>query len=236
MAAEKQGIEPLDVDNYATWRVRMKCILITKGLWSAIECDENATPDASVDKKALAQMGLYVKEHHLTVLDRCKTAKEAWELLEKTYQAKSNARKRQLRKALTTLKMGASEPLTKYVARAKEIQDQLRAAGHEVSDQEVAWSLLAGLPSQYDTVVTVLETGSDSDVSLDDILPKLMPVEQQLVERKMGEMALAAQRKWRADKERERERETRKCFVCGKPGHIAKDCDKRCRQIGAIAL
>jgi len=63
------------------------------------------------------------------------------------------------------------------VARAKEIQNQLRAAGHEIPDQEVAWALLAGLPPQYDTVVTVLETSTDSDLTLDDMLPKLMSFE-----------------------------------------------------------
>ena len=79
---EKPVVERLDVDNYATWRTRMKFLLISKGLWHAITGD-----DANVDndQKALALIGLYVKEHHLPLMERCTTAKEAWLLEMQTY-------------------------------------------------------------------------------------------------------------------------------------------------------
>jgi hypothetical protein len=64
----------------------------------------------------------------------------------------------QLRKELAQLKMGVLEPVTKYTSRAIEIQDQLRAIGYDVTDQEVAWAVLAGLPPSYDMVVTVAVT------------------------------------------------------------------------------
>ena len=88
--------------------------------------------------------------------------------------------------------MGPGEPLSKYAARAKDIQDQLRAAGHEISDQEVTWSVLAGLPEAYDTVVTVLETTSETDMNLEDILPKLLQVEQRQSAERPDERALFA--------------------------------------------
>ena len=151
MAAEasKPVVECLDVDNYATWRILMKYVLISKGLWAAVESD---TVEHEADQKALATIGLYVKEHHLSTLERCGTAKRAWMELERVYQAKSNARKLQLRMQLSQLKMGATEPLTKYVSRAKEIQAQLRAAGQDVADTEIAWSVMSGLPSAYATM------------------------------------------------------------------------------------
>lgn len=217
----------MDVDNYATWQSKMKFLLITKGLWTAVTGD---SVSEEADGKALAQIGLHVKDHHLPVLERCKSAKDAWNQLEAVYQAKSNARKRQLRKELSQLKMGPTEPLAKYVARAKEIQNQLQATGYEVKDQEVVWALLAGLPTQYDTIVTVLETSSDADVKLDDILPKLMPVEQRIrstVATYHEETALMAGRKARFGNKTGRfpsNKETRACFVCGQDGHIAKNC------------
>ncbi len=217
------AIERLDVDNYATWRSRMKCLLITRGLWAAIGGDRASS---DTDMKAQALIGLCVKDHYLTMLEGCSSAKEAWEKLEQMYQSKSNARKLQLRKELSQIKMGPSEPLTKYVARAQEIQAQLRAAGHEVPDQEVAWSVLAGLPSAYDTVVTVLETTGDQEMSLEDIVPKLMQIEQRQppAQRRADATALSATQRAGSTPYR---RETRTCFYCGKPGHIKRDCQKR---------
>lgn len=177
---DKVPFELLDVDNYATWSRRMKYLLVIKGLWSA---ETNDNVDGDLNNKAMAVIGLRIKDHHLTTLERCTTAKQVWRELASVFEAKSNARKRQLRKELSQLKMGASEPLTKYVARAKEIQNQLRAIGHEVADQEVAWALLAGLPPAFETIVTVLEASTDADLKLDDLLPKLMPVEQRMMAR-----------------------------------------------------
>ena len=104
---DKPVVERLDVDNYATWRTRMRFLLTMKGLWTAITDD---AADADTDTKALALIGLYVKEHHLPTLEQCKTAREAWRQLESVYQAKSNARKLQLREELIQLKKGCDEP------------------------------------------------------------------------------------------------------------------------------
>ena len=117
--------------------------------------------------------------------------------------------------------MGATEPLPKYVARAKEIQNQLRATGYTISDQEVAWALLAGLPPAYDTVVTVLETSTDKDISLDEILPKLMPVEQR--------MYYSETERSRTTESAFTANETRTCFYCGKKGHLQRNCSVRKR-------
>jgi dienelactone hydrolase len=77
----------------------MKALLISKGLWTAVVAE---TPsDATQDQKALAQIILHVKDHHLMTVGNCDTAKIAWETLKNTYEAKTNARKLLLRRELT---------------------------------------------------------------------------------------------------------------------------------------
>ncbi len=82
MTSEKGvDIEPLDLDNYGICSKCMK--YIHKGLWMTMTGEE--TTDSSVDQKALALICLNVKDYHLTTLDACKTAKEAWDTLKPIY-------------------------------------------------------------------------------------------------------------------------------------------------------
>ena len=98
---EQPRIEPLGVDNYSTWKVRMRLILQSKGLWGAVKGNETegeTEVDAKQSQQALALIGLAVQDVHLSTVGQCDTAKKLWELLESTFQAKSNARRLQLRK------------------------------------------------------------------------------------------------------------------------------------------
>jgi hypothetical protein len=69
-------IESLDVDNYDTWCVRMKLLLIHKKLWKVVE-DPTATAEQS--QGALALIELHVKDHQLGKVAAAKTAKELWD-------------------------------------------------------------------------------------------------------------------------------------------------------------
>ena len=40
MAEDRLSIDKLDVDNYGTWSVQMKWLLIEKGLWAPVEQEE----------------------------------------------------------------------------------------------------------------------------------------------------------------------------------------------------
>ena len=68
--------EKLDTDNYAVWSVEMKAFLIIKKLWSAVTGEGTLRPGS--DEKALPQLALHVKDHHLPSLSKASTAAEAW--------------------------------------------------------------------------------------------------------------------------------------------------------------
>ena len=127
------------------------------------------SPSPEADGKALAQLALHVKDHHLPLLSKAETAAEAWQKLEAVYQAKSTARQLHLKRALNSLRKEPSEPLVQYVNRATDMRDQLLAAGHTVEDQELIMCILAGLPREFDTVVAVLEI-TDSKLELGAVL------------------------------------------------------------------
>jgi hypothetical protein len=235
---EKFAIEPLGVDNYATWNIKMKMKLIHKGLWHAISDATAGSLPASTDSmKALALIALSVQDHHLQAINACATAQQAWLMLEATYKGKSLARVLQLRRELVGLKKGVSEPLTVYVARAETLAADLASAGHTVSQTEVAYALLAGLPAVYDTAVTVMQM-SGQEITLSSLLPQLLPIEQRFNSEATDNAAYAATMQ-RGGKSKQAESRQATCFKCLQPGHKVVHCKnapapaaKKCKACG----
>ena len=105
-------IVKLDTDIYAVWSIMMKSFCIIKDLWAAV-CNED-DPKPGADEKALAHLSLHVKDHHLPLLSKTKTAAEGWQKLEAFCQAKSTARQLLLKRELNSLRKEPYEPLVQY--------------------------------------------------------------------------------------------------------------------------
>jgi hypothetical protein len=52
-----------------------------------------------------------------------------------------------------------------YVARAEDLYKNLTAAGSDMKPEELAFAILAGLPDEYGTLVTILKATSEKIVS-----------------------------------------------------------------------
>ncbi|PSC67111.1 Retrovirus-related Pol poly from transposon TNT 1-94 [Micractinium conductrix] len=168
-------VERLDTSNYLIWAPRMEHFLTTKGLCEAVTTDDAPAADC---RKARAIIGLCVTSQHLATIQRSKTAKEAWDSLAAIFKTKGTALKLRLRRDLSSFKMAAGEPLTKYFARAKALQDKLLESFPDFKEEDIFWPTVQGLPSTYDTILTIIENTADAELTLDSVLPKLMQVEQ----------------------------------------------------------
>jgi len=231
---EKYIVEPLDVDNYATWSVRIKMLLVQKGVWGAVVPTEAAAVSKADDMKALSLIGLHVKDHHLQSIDACQSAQQAWELLANTYKGKSQARQLQLRRELNSIKMGPGEALTVYFARGQALAADLVSAGHTIGSTEIAYALLAGLPAAFDMAVTVLET-SGQHMDVQSLLPRLLPIEQRLRSQQSIDSAAFTARQSRVQYGNNNSGSSQKpsgkhyqrtCFRCGQPGRLAAQCHR----------
>ncbi len=133
LSSERGVVEPLDIDNYGVWKTRMEAYLVSKGLAGPLTTDppEDAAARAAwdeVDGKAKALIIMSVKDHHLATLVQSESTKQAWQALESMFQAKTNARRLQLRREMNDLRKEGGEPLTKYINRA--LTDQVDRADH----------------------------------------------------------------------------------------------------------
>jgi hypothetical protein len=168
-------------------------------------------------------------------LKTCQTAKELWDKLETIYKAKSNATRLQLKNELGSLSLQPTESVTSYVGRARSIKDELAASGHPVQEEDVVLSVLGGLTKDYDTVVTIMETSEDT-LDLDNVLSKLLQVEQKIFKKTESCSSRALFSKGNAFNGQERpagnssgQKSGKICYYCNKPGHFKRECRQKAR-------
>nr|XP_012134903.1 PREDICTED: uncharacterized protein LOC105661794 [Megachile rotundata] len=113
-------IEPLNKDNYDTWKMQIEAILIKNDLWQYVsgdikkpeETEQNRTKIEEWirnDKKAKADIILCVSPSELTQLKGCETSRSVWQKLENVYASKGPARKATLLKQLTLQRLPEGE-------------------------------------------------------------------------------------------------------------------------------
>ena len=115
--------------------------------------------------------------------------------------------------------MEAAEPVSKFVQRAKGLWTELRAACHEMAETELCWKVLSGLPKGFGVISIVLMAQSE-DLTLDTVLPQVMQVEQQYNMEREEVSMFGAMGKMRLPNK------DRRCFKCGKAGHIRANCSE----------
>jgi hypothetical protein len=223
----------------------MRFVLVNKGLWSAVETDapddsasqaeKNAYQEKSL--KALALIGLSVEDYHLATVGNAASAKAAWEALKNLYAQQSMALVVDLKRSLGDLRLKQGESITEYIGRAVEIQSQLQAAGHTLSDQDLILQVLCGLPDEYRIVSTIMENSdSQQQPSLSVVRSKLLREENRIARSSNASSSGGASSSTSPSelalytnviKAGKTKYETRKCNYCKKPGHLINDCNKR---------
>jgi len=99
---------------------------------------------------------LNVMPHQLSTFLRHATARGACEALEREFRSRGPARMLNLRRELTTLKMGRNDSVVRYFNRGEALFWELEALGAYVGDEQLVTALLVGLQGKYDLVATVL--------------------------------------------------------------------------------
>lgn len=234
-------VEKLSDRNYRTWKNEMKWFLRGKGLLDyalrTVEIGENASAaDRKVhqtnDDKTMAAIGLSLEVDQQIHIEDCKTAHEAWRALEQIHEPKSRVRIMQLKKAFHHLQMKNDEHMSSYVARAKVAAVNLRDAGAEVRDEDLAYAILAGLPDSYENLNMALASLPDDKFTSTEIKRVLLAEYDRRQSRlndkvDMPKEALVANKKIEDKKGKTTGNDKNKlitCYNCRKTGHLARDC------------
>ena len=161
--------------NYPSWKVQCRMARMREGLWGIVAGTETA-PDATTEADkydkvmvrsdhALATVVLAIDPSLFYPVGDPVDPAAVWRKLSGQFQKKTWANKVSLRKKLFTLKLGDSGSMNEYVKKMIEIFSELAVIAEPVGRGVV--HLLAGLPENYDVLVTALESGSDAVPTLE---------------------------------------------------------------------
>ncbi|XP_021836177.2 uncharacterized protein [Spinacia oleracea] len=179
-------------ENYNFWKIEMKTLLRSQGLWSYADKGYMEYEDESIlteaqkkqldgermkDAKALYLIQNAVKDTIFPRILRANTAKEAWEILEQEFQGDSKVRSiklHSLRRDFEILKMKEGEFIEDYFSKVIEIVNQMQSYGEKISDEKIVKKNLVSLTDKFDNIVTIIEETKDlSKITVEQLMGSL---------------------------------------------------------------
>ncbi|KAL6184250.1 hypothetical protein ACLB2K_045654 [Fragaria x ananassa] len=213
-------------EKYADWKIYMRIFLcsLDELLWTVIVTgysdpeisDEktSATTPKPRDKWSETEINLQKANHKALhcifsalsdderqSVNRCETAKEAWDLLEATYEGNTKVRAQKLEQLtyeFETIKMKEDESVDEFYRRIMKIANQCNSLKSKIPEYKLVRKLLRGLPKVYQSKVISIEDSYNLDtMRLDELLGDLKAFEQRWVtpEKKSKGVAFKATKK-----------------------------------------
>ncbi|XP_074345799.1 uncharacterized protein LOC141684630 [Apium graveolens] len=196
------NIPKLTSTNYGNWSIQMKVLLDSYDNWDIVESGYDEPTDAAAeaalsnaekmilketrkkDKKALYIIIQGVDKSTFEKISNAKTAKDAWEILQKSFQGVEKVKKvrlQVLRGEFINLKMKSSENIGEFVTRLKTVTNEMKRNGESLDDVRVMEKLLRLLTRKFDYIITSIEESKDfSTISIDELVGSLQAHEQRM--------------------------------------------------------
>lgn len=222
-------VEKLDGSNYPSWRFKMTILLKAKGLWSTVEGHppQEAEARRQWDKQDLEAVNSIVQtlsSAQTSYIINQTSANAIWNKLEQVNRGKVLEKKMALKRELNGLQWKKEETAGQYMHRLESLGEQLRSLGDSLEDPELAAIAIQGLPRSYYGVARSFDVCSMSDITPDKVKYALLQEEQRQKKDSADEAACRANAQHGQHKD---EGKFIKCYNCGKPGHIARNCWSR---------
>ena len=169
-----------DGSNYAFWKVCMCAFLcsIDESVWDALEngwtrskvakstWDKVALTAANANSKALNAIFCGVSPDEFHKISHMSIAKEAWQILETTYEGTKTVKDTKLQ-MLTTwfdeLKMSEDESFNTFYGKLNEVVISKLNLGEKTKDSKIVRKILRSLLESFRAKVTTIKESKDLD-------------------------------------------------------------------------
>lgn len=224
-------IEKLSDSNYHVWKQKIELVLAFRELSDHLESRPVPTNNADLsiwlknDAKAKAIIGLSLSDEHLEHVRDVETAYGMWVAIQNIFQRRTLLNRLNARRKFYSLKMGPDERIIPYINRAKQLCTDLKAMDAVVTDQELAMTVLCGLPSKYEHLIVAIDAVADDEkLTLEFVKSRLIQEEQRIMERSQSsdrnnDLALIGRTDGRGST-----RQIPVCSHCKRRGHVEPKC------------
>ena len=259
MGSKFRMIEKFDDENYHPWKLKIKVILIDKGLYKEAsgkhKIPSGDTPKEiekwdDLDHRALFIICFHLKDAQLLSVSKAKSSEEAWASLEAIYEVKNIASLLHLLQRFFTIKMSEGDNIATHINKLRELTEQLASIREDISDLYFVMTLLRSLPESYQTLVVTLGTQDPKQLTLEMVTAMLMQEESR--HRGSGSSSKAALMVTKRDKSHHNNhgdikyshgdskgshsdhKKNARYRYCGKKGHYEKECRVKERSVKSV--
>lgn len=191
------------------------------------------------DEKAMNLIFMSVRDQVLRKIDKCTTAAQAWSLLDRLYMTQSLPNRVHAQLRVYSFKMQDSRSIDQNMDDFLKMMADLSNLSIEIPEEVHAILLLNALPSRYDSLKETLKYGRDAikveevasaarskELEFKDSVSSRPSGEGHYVRGRSGSRNVNFGRDKNRSRSKSREAGKRVCWICGKEGHLKKQCYK----------
>lgn len=169
------NIEPLNSNNFHTWKFRMQTLFMEKEVLDCIttEYDPDNYTDVQQreqarkrDNRCKSYIVQCINDAQIELIREQNTAYKMWATLEMRYEKKGIPGQMVLRKKLIGMKLKEARNLETFLTKFDETVRQLKVTGADLKEEDLVCTLLMAMPHTIETVITILENIPPEDITL----------------------------------------------------------------------
>jgi hypothetical protein len=158
-------VPAFDGTNYGYWKARMRFFLKSIDCWSIVKTGWTKPEDAALElvpqknarrsnDKALHALCQALSPSEFAKISNCESAKEAWQILETTYEGTKLVKS-------AKLKMLEEETFGEFYSKMNDLRNSMVSLRKLISDVKLIRKILRSLPERFRIKVTTIEESKD---------------------------------------------------------------------------